>query len=562
MKRSLLTVVALVGLLAMLAPPVMAQAPAPKVTINGLVDTITTYDRNLSNEDLNYHRDKDREWYARVRARPDITAEVGTTKFVLGLEIDYAFGSVSANSGKQRFGTTEGSPINTDIGKSATDAGTGILEMKWAYTEFDIPLLPFNGRIRLGAQPFTAVYKVGTLASSDFAGINVDLNFTPEIKWHATWAQINDSLDGVQSGWNPDSGAVITSVEVTPIKGVDLRPIFGFFDLDGSITTSTRQARGGVGTGATVFVPGDHERRYTIGMDSRLRFGPVYIDPTFYYQWGEREQTFTNAGPKLQVNGTCQGAVAYCEQRTAKRSAWFADVRGGFQLGPLLLEGAGIYASGNKAQDDLTNGRTKLKFFEPLTADTSFYTGWAEIWALGIDYFNIIYARASGLDTGVAIGYDKYGLIRFGFRPSYAITPNFSVRAAVTANWTAEKVDTDGLIAAGTGLTPANVNVTCVAGVCSLNKKAGESRPQGDSRYLGTELDLGLTWRFAPNIALDLVGAYNWSGDAMGSAGAVPNSCVAGGNNNGACNPSKLVTSPNNNVKDVQAVTARIRYTF
>lgn len=38
---------------------------------------------------------------------------------------------------------------------------------------------------------------------------------------------------------------------------------------------------------------------------------------------------------------------------------------------------------------------------------------------------------------------------------------------------------------------------------------------EGDSRYIGTEVDLGLVWRFAPNAALELQGAYFFAGKAM-----------------------------------------------
>ena len=34
-------------------------------------------------------------------------------------------------------------------------------------------------------------------------------------------------------------------------------------------------------------------------------------------------------------------------------------------------------------------------------------------------------------------------------------------------------------------------------------------------RYIGTEADLGLTWRFAPNTVFDLVGAYLFAGGAL-----------------------------------------------
>jgi hypothetical protein len=74
-----------------LASPVAAQ---PKVTITGLIDSVSSWQKNMSMTDLDLARsgNSDQEWYARTRARPDIVAEVGTTKFVLGLEIDATWG--------------------------------------------------------------------------------------------------------------------------------------------------------------------------------------------------------------------------------------------------------------------------------------------------------------------------------------------------------------------------------------------------------------------------------------------------------------------------------------
>jgi hypothetical protein len=50
---------------------------------------------------------------------------------------------------------------------------------------------------------------------------------------------------------------------------------------------------------------------------------------------------------------------------------------------------------------------------------------------------------------------------------------------------------------------------------------AGSGRPsfaQGDSSYLGTEVNGGITWRFAPNAAFDLAGYYLFAGSAMDQA--------------------------------------------
>jgi hypothetical protein len=50
---------------------------------------------------------------------------------------------------------------------------------------------------------------------------------------------------------------------------------------------------------------------------------------------------------------------------------------------------------------------------------------------------------------------------------------------------------------------------------------AGSGRPsftEGDSSYLGTEVNGGFTWRFAPNAAFDLAGYYLFAGSAMDQA--------------------------------------------
>src|SRR5881628_2871606 len=129
MRKVLTTAVFAVVALAMLAPPVLAQAPAPTVTITGLFDQVTTAGRNFY--DGNYGRDNDREWYARTRFRPDFTFEVGRTKAVLGLEIDLMYGQAGPNDGgfpTNVSGSAGGGPggtksstngaldLNTDVG--------------------------------------------------------------------------------------------------------------------------------------------------------------------------------------------------------------------------------------------------------------------------------------------------------------------------------------------------------------------------------------------------------------------------------------------------------------
>jgi hypothetical protein len=495
-----------------------ADAQAPKVTINGLVDQVLSWSRNMSiaSVDGNNFDTTDSEWYGRTRVRPDITAEVGTTKFVLGIEIDAAYGQVGTASagGTQRAATRGGFGLNTDV--------PDLFEVKWAYTEFDIPWVS-GGRFRVGAQPWAQTYKGGVFTSGDFAGWHMMWGITPAVRLHATYAKIEEEsspsiLGAAAIG---EDYAIVTSVEITPFKGLDIRPIYGFARYDSTTNVASRSSRGGfanaapsaVGTSAG-FTPGDIEVRHTLGVDARLRLGPFSLDPTFLYQFGTRDVTCGAVASTF----VCPTPLVTVEQDI---STFLLDLRGGFQLGPLLLEAGFAYSPGNEASDNVNDD---VNFFQPISTDTGFWAGWANIFALGIDYFNIL--AVAGTNGGATIGYDKYGIIRFGGRATYALTPAFSLYSNLVATWTAEDIDTSSVVAGG--LTPRD--------------------GRGDESYLGTEINVGLTWRMAPNLVFDLVGGYLFAGDGLGRGAAT----------------GALAASPPraNDPEDVKTVVARWRFTF
>ena len=98
MKRTSLAVLMIaLALVALAAPLAYAQAPAPKVTINGLIDNVTSYSQNISNFNGGLFNRKDDMWYYRTRGRFDIIGEVGKAKGVLGLELDHVFGQAGSN---------------------------------------------------------------------------------------------------------------------------------------------------------------------------------------------------------------------------------------------------------------------------------------------------------------------------------------------------------------------------------------------------------------------------------------------------------------------------------
>jgi hypothetical protein len=519
MQRLIVTAVCAFVTLGMLAPPGFAQAPTPRVTLSGLFDQVTSGGRNFY--DGNATRNSDTEWYARTRFRPDFEFQVGRVKAVLGIEIDLMYGQEGVNDGgfpgnttgvrcgKQQ--TTNGClDLNTDVG--------GMLEIKWIYTEFPLtgkdsilPFIPVETMARAGGQPFDtlASYKV-TYANGDFAGISAVTTILPNLKTNLAWVIVEDQLAGANRG-NPslktgrgEDYSLISSVDISPIKGLDIKPLFSWFHADGVTSTAPRRPTvnrrfaGAVNTtansGAALAPPVNppaagspafHEDRYTIGLDARWRLGAFGLDPTFYYQWGQRDHEAIRTDNSI-------GKVQ------ADMSSWIVDITGSYALGPLLLEARGVYTPGNKARDNIAKS---VRYYQPLDMDGNYWAGWAAILASGIDYANGNYLT----NMGRFIGYDRYGRGGFGLRATYSFTPALALYTTVNPTWTAEPVDTD------TGVFGAHVSGSTI----TRTTVSQNSWVEGDSNYLGTEVDLGLTWRFSANARFDLQGAYLFAGSAL-----------------------------------------------
>src|SRR3989440_1441164 len=210
------------AVLGMLAPVVFAQAPAPKVTITGLFDQVTAASANV--QDGSFGRTSDREWYARTRFRPDFEFAVGRTKAVMGLEIDLTYGQVGTLGGGPAKnvagiaaggtsgahpGTTSDAGLNTDV--------TGVIEIKWMYTEFDLtgkdsllPFIPAPTVARAGLQPFGSLanYKV-TYANGDFADLSTVATFDPTLNLKLAYVMVEDEIAGGNRG-TAGGGLVIT----------------------------------------------------------------------------------------------------------------------------------------------------------------------------------------------------------------------------------------------------------------------------------------------------------------------------------------------------------------
>ena len=541
MRRSHAVAACVVVVVALLAPPAFAQAPAPKVTITGTFDQVTALGGNFF--DGNYARTSDREWYARTRFRPDFVFQAGRTKAVLGLEIDLQYGQAAVTDGGfpgnvtgasgHRVSANGGLDLNTDVG--------GVIEVKWIYTEFDLtgkesllPFIPVPTVARAGGQPFAglATYKAGAYATGDFAGVSGITTWAPAFKTNLAYVMVEDELAGGNRGGalartaRGDDFAVIVSPEVTPLTGLDIKPLYSFFHAEGLTSGAARRGAtnrltvGGnvnvaaaVGGGNPNGATDHHEVRHTVGFDARWRSGRWSFEPLVLHQFGTRENQCA-----------CPTAAGGFVTRKveADMSAWLVDLQGGLGLGPLLLEARAIYSTGNEARDNLSRS---VRYFEVLDADTSYYTGWAHIVAKSvIDDWNAG-AQNGGLVTN--IGYDRYGRVQLGVKATYSFTPQLSLAGIVNPTWTAEEVDTD---TGTTGFTRTIVS--------------DRSFVTGDSRYLGTDVDLWFTWRFAPNTVFDLVGAYLFAGRALDTTELL----------NGV--PQKR------EAQDAYLVAARVRFSF
>ena len=539
MNRLLVPALLAQVLLVVGATPIFAQPPAapptPKVTITGLFDQVTSAGRNFY--DGNLSRDNDREWYARTRFRPDFEFAVGRVKAVLGIELDLMYGQGGPNDGgfPGNNSGTAGGVLNVAGGNVANsnsgcknnsngclDLNTdvaGMFEIKWIYTEFPLtgkdsllPFIPVETMARAGGQPFSTLanYKI-VYANGDFAGLSTITKFDPTTQLKLAYVVAEDQLAGgnrstaITRTSRGEDYAFIVSPEFTPFKGLDIKPLYSYFHVDGltagtarhnvfnrrfvgnNTTTNTTNNAAALGGGAPAGDSTNQENRHTIGIDMRWRSGPFGFDPTIMYQWGNADHQAVRTNGSV---GRVEGDI----------SSWIVDLTGSYQLGPLLLEARGVYTPGNKARDNLALG---IRYFQPLTTDGSYWTGWGAINASGVDYFN------GSLLTNMArfIGYDRYGRAGFGFRGTYSVTPSLSLYTIVSPTWTAEKVDTD--TGANPGLGTGSISRTTID---------DKSWVEGDSNYIGTEVNLGFTWRFAPNTAFDLEGSYLFAGAALGSA--------------------------------------------
>lgn len=525
MRRTVVVVFAVLVALGLLAPPSYAQAPAPKVTINGLVDFVMDAFSNTSQHDRDVTNRADKGWSTRERGVFTLTGEVGRVKGVWAIELDFMNGAGATNAGNA-FNGGLNSTVHTGITANLdldTDVA-GAVETKWLYLETPItgpgslmPFIPVTTIGRFGGQPARGHnYKNGELFSGDFAGAALETTWAPNLRSTLTYAQIGEAIERTLAKGQKEQFAILASLEVDVFKGLSIKPTYAYAFYNGANCGTNNLGTppfGGVnfvGTSCTAPPVGNNGvgdiKRHYFGLDARLTVGPFYVEPSAYYMYGEEDIPTTVGRKNVDIR------------------AYILDTTAGFRAGPLLIEARAMYTPGVGANHILGNGGGGTdRTYRAINAAFGYMSGWTEIWTGNVDYQNSLLIGQSGLVLRESPSYDKYGRRWLALALDYSLTPALTLKALTNVSWTDTKVDTTGVLNAGTfGINSNGV--------------------RGTERYLGNEWDLGFQYRFAPNVTFDAVAAMLLTGDAL--------------------NHRRVVGGPVKESQDVYKGAARIRVTF
>jgi hypothetical protein len=572
--RKVAAVLFFIATLGMLAPPAFAQAPAPapapKVTINGLVDFVATYYSNwsggngvagtggLSASDVTNPRDKG--WYTRERGVFTITGEVGRSRGVWAIELDFTNGAGQfGNSGSAFNGG------NTGFSQSGTSANfdedidvASVVETKWLYIETPatgpgsfLPWIPFDSNIRVGGQPARGIdYKTGILLSGDIPGVTLQTNWTPDIRSTIAFVQMMAKLDPVIASGANQNWATAAALEMDVFKGFTVKPTYAYAWMHGGSCNANPAATGsslgnpnagGVQLNSCgsppPFSPLTTEQN-TIGGDVRWVIGGFSLQPTFLYQFGTFQTFIMGPGQFINpVTGLPSSFVGGGGKRKENVSAYLFDTIAGYRIGPLNIQGRVMLASGQNAQSNIQNGADR-QYYRAINSAFGYMAGWTDIQTGGVDYITAAMVGIPGLVIRESPSYDKYGRIFFALASDYALTPALTFTGLANASWSRYKVNTRSILTLN-GLAQCPATITAGFGNCV-------SDGRGNEQFLGVEAALGMTYRFAPNVALDVIGSYMWTGPALDNAG------VAGG----------VIGPDPRESKDIAKFTTRLRFTF
>jgi hypothetical protein len=480
-------VVALLALIGFMPVPTLAA----ELRVTGFIENVLPHvDQNTSDQDLDMTRNDDRVFYGRERGRFFFNFIASDDlRGVFAIEVDGIYGAPRFNRVGSRCIPGTGLYTFEQCGfRNGID--TNSLEVKNLYVDFQIPQLPLGNRWQLGGIPanVTPLHSY-LLYTMDAGGGSLTFDFTDRVSLLLHYIQLEEDLDrfvgSAKLGEDYLAGATLM---LKPLPGLDLHllGIYGHLQapFGPNLLIGTGPFNGIVGDAANVTT----EDRYYIGFDARYRLGNLSIEPSFIYLLGTRK--FCTPGSLTNT----EGAVIPCTSaptgsRDIKFKAFEAQLVAQYTAGPWLGAGKFAYTSGNAANDDINNTgigqKSAVKGFRPLGVDGYHIFGdWFEI--LGRSEVDSI-GSVTFIRPGKQGTFNTFGWMVVGAKSEYLASDKLVLEGAVGGFWTAEKT-----------ACSARFRIGSVTGPCAVPALDFT----GNSRYAGTEVDVGLRYTILPGLIL------------------------------------------------------------
>jgi hypothetical protein len=168
-------------------------------------------------------------------------------------------------------------------------------------------------------------------------------------------------------------------------------------------------------------------------------------------------------------------------------NAFEAQLVAQYTVGPWLVAGKFAYTSGNAADDDINNTgigkKSDVEGFRPLGVDGYHIFGdWFEI--LGRSDVDSI-GSVAFIRPGKQGTFNTFGWMVAGAKVEYTATARLVLEGSIGAFWTAEKT-----------ACPTVFQADTMTGPCAIPPLDFT----GNSRYAGTEIDLGLRYAILPGL--------------------------------------------------------------
>jgi hypothetical protein len=437
-----------------------------RLKMTGYVDNHISLVTNRSRIDDDLTVDDDDRFMGRSRARLFFNIIAAPdSKAVVALEFDQLWGSIDRDTANSR----DGDP-GFDLG-----IDNDVLELKHLYVDFKIPGTPVRLQIG-GFRHHASRLQDCILLCIDAGGIAAHIDLAPPVKLYVHYMSIQEEDDAVRGGPSFNLGedwGMGTTLMTEFAKGIKINLAFEYVHEVGPSIRDTRKSQNFRGVG---FIRAE---QYYIELDARLRFGNFTFSPTFIYNGGQWEFASGLADSDIK--------------------AFMVDVRAAYKIGALTLTGVFVYTPGNEASDDLGPG-SDINFYNAIRVDGVFRSvrGF-EILGFNIDTTSgDMFGDSRGLDDNLSM--DQFGVIHVALKADYKISKMLKLYGAVGLFWSDEDVG-----------RPARLGPACSPGATGCNATFNYT---GNDNYLGTEIDVVLSYQIFPKATVNVYMAYAFIGDA------------------------------------------------